>query len=321
MARSYVWSGRASSEGGPILVADVDAYGRWRGAHQTWSNDGSYRVHYYGPLIERLPASLQPSGADEWHQYAICSGIEAARAYVRELREAAQRLEPKLTSREQSAMTADEIGSKARAASASESGMTEWLKSWRDHLEQGIDLELGDERLLHIDVAPDTDYAKACEALTGDVAFLKLGDAPGLVWELEGPGTASIARAEDSLLLLRIWEGGGDDDDSEAEQAARAYAETAEEGEVDAGSIRFTSGSIVVVWSPVAAADTVGEAATEEEVTRALSAASKNSPAAQLHAVGSPVGAIVRLSPGEYRVRHGEHEADKYLCRWLRISA
>jgi hypothetical protein len=315
----------------------VDAYGQWRGARETWSNDGSYRVHYYGPLVEQLPANLQPSGAEEWHQSALCSGIEAARAYVRELREAAQRIEPNLTTREQSAMPADELVSKARAAAASEAGMTEWLKSWRDHMEQGIDLELGEERLLHIDAAPDTDYARACEALTGDVAFLKLGDAPGLVWELEGPGTANIGRAEDGLLLLRSWAGGGDDEDTadedrdaeasagddeqDEEQAAREYAEKAEDGEVDAGTIRFSSGCIVIVWSPVAAADTVGEAATAEGVTQALRAASKKSPVAQLRAGGGPVGSVVQLSPGEYRVRHGTHEAAKYQCRWLRILA
>ncbi|HEY3495673.1 MAG TPA: hypothetical protein VGK73_13340 [Polyangiaceae bacterium] len=376
MTRNYVWSGRASSEGGPILVADADAYGHWSGAKATWSNDGPYRVHYYGPLVERLPAKLQPSGADEWHQYAVCSGIEAARAYVAELRAEAQRLEPKLAAREQSAMSTDEIAAKARAASTSESAMNDWLTSWRDHMEQGVDLLLGDERLLHVDASPETDYAKACEALTGDVAFVKVGQASGVVWETAGPGTADIGREKDGFVLLIAGEGSGDeededegddddgdeddgdeddgdeddgdedegdddegdddegdddegddddDDDEESERIGRAarehVANVSPDDEEDAGTIRFSAGCLAVVWAPVTPEDIVGQGSTADDVTRALRAASKKSPPAQLRAHGSPVGSVVLLPPGEYRVRSGEYEGGAYSCRWLRISA
>jgi len=330
MARNYVWSGQANSEGGPILVADVDVFCRWSGAKETWSKDAAYRVHYYGPLIERLPAKLQPSGADSWHQYAVCAGMDATREYIRELHQAAQKLEPKLETRRQRVMSAEEILSKGRAALTSEAGMGEWLGSWRDHMEQGIDLELGQKRLLHVAARPDTDYARACEALTEEVAFLTIGDAPALVWELEGSGTASIGRENDGLLLIRTWLGAeGEENEQAAERAARDHATKAsEEDEEAAGTIRLSSGYVAVVWAPVAAADVAGAGDNADEIMRALrSTAGK--PPAELSANGMHgVGSLVRLPPGEYRVSHGVYETEdedededySYRCRWLRLS-
>src|SRR4026209_1410740 len=131
--RRYLWSGHASSEGGPVIVADVDGYVAWRGAHEDWSDDATYRVHYYGPLIAKLAAQFQPSGSEEWHQYKVVTTSAAAHAFIKELRAEAEGLAPNLTIREQKQMEIAELLAKARAEGGGGGSIKDWLAAWRDH--------------------------------------------------------------------------------------------------------------------------------------------------------------------------------------------
>jgi hypothetical protein len=207
----YIWYGHASSEGGPVLIADLREYPAWGGAEERWTDDAAYRVHFYGPLVAKLPSRLQPSGEGQWHHDAVVQGAHAARDYADALCAAAETLEPTLVARRQERMDPATLMSKAGAAlgaAADSPAMQAWLSSWRDHMEAGTDYYAGDERVLHIDAKPDTDYARACEALEGDSAIVRYGPSGasrGVVWELEGPGIARVAIGRDGFLLMRSW--------------------------------------------------------------------------------------------------------------------
>ena len=166
--RGYVWYGSASSEGGPILVADVGSYAAWRGGDDRWDENAVYRVHYYGSLVGDLEPDLRP--AEGFHQERLVSGVVAARSFVERLRDAARALVPDVAAREQPAMTAEEMGEKARG------DVSAWLPAWRDHLEQGTDFSRDGEVVLHVEVNPDTDYARACDT-EDDAAIFSFGPA------------------------------------------------------------------------------------------------------------------------------------------------
>ena len=295
-----------------MLVADLDAYPHWRGGEERWTEDAAYRVHYYGPLIAKLPARFQPSGAGRWHQYYVAPTSAAAKAFIDELRAEAERLAPGLTKREQKQMAMGQLLAKAREA-ADPAKLDNWLSAWRDHIEGGADFYAGDERVLHIDAKPDTDYARACENLD-DVASVPLGDVTGLVWSLQGPGTARVGCGKDGFVLLRTWL----DDEGRRERDARKLVyETTDEA--DAGTIAFASGRVAIVWAPVAAADLVALGAN---VAASLRAAADLNPPVQLNLRAIlGVGTLVRVPPGDYRATYGAHKADDWSCRWLRFTA
>jgi transposase-like protein len=302
--------GHANSEGGPILVADLDAFARWRGASEDWGDDATYRVHWYGPLVGRLPPELRRAEG-EWHQEAVMSGAKAASDFTDCLRAAALGLEAKLTERAQQPMSLEQMLAKARAAT--ETPAT-WLTAWRDHVEQGFDLSLGEEVMLHIDARPDTEYARACAALQGDAAML---GASSLAWELEGAGIADVARANDGgFLLMRSWL----DEAGEREREARdhAAAPPAEEEE-EVGTLTFPTGRVAVVWAPIEATAVVRKAA-HENLAEVLRQACDLAPPVQLNQTGMlNVGSLLNIPPGEYRVTCGSHEEDEWSCRWIRF--
>jgi hypothetical protein len=285
----------------------------WRGSDEIWDDAATFRVHYYGPLVAKLPSSFQPRGASEWHQHRCVAGIEAARTYVRELRAAAERLEPALTMREQKTMTPEQIRTMAAGK------VEDWLVAWRDHMEHGVDFYAGKERVLHVDAAPDSDYARACEALEEDAAVVTFGpggSCRGLVWELEGAGTADIAQGRDGFLLMRSRI----DEEGKFESTARDWAlrSTDEEEEVAAAS--FPSGCVAVVWAPVAASDVTAK--TSASVAIPLREAAHLQPPLQLAQPGiAGVGLLLRVTPGTYRVMCGAHEDDEWSCRWARFVA
>ena len=309
----YMWYGHASSEGGPVIVADVESYAAWGGAEEDWSEDAVYRVHWYGPLIARLPPRFQPSGAGQWHQYHCVKTVDAARAYVRELRAAAEQLEPALTMREQKRMSVAALLRKVRGASAA---MQDWLDSWRDHIEGGADFHAGGQRVLHVDAKPDTDYARACEALAGEAALVRFGEVDrceAVVWDLEGPGIADVALSQEGFLLMRSWV-----DAPEHEREARKHAVAGTE-EASAGGITFASGRVVIAWAPVAPRDLVSDA--DVDLRAALRAAAELNPPVQLNQKGIlGVGTAIRIAPGAYAVTTGAHKADGWSCRWARFT-
>jgi hypothetical protein len=115
----YRWWADVVVEGGPIIVADVSAYPRWRGVQAEPATEPLV-VSFYGPIVAELPARFQPSGVDEWHQVARLPDLDAARDYVAGLRAAAEAVEPGLTLHEQRAMTPEELAVKAKAALAAQ---------------------------------------------------------------------------------------------------------------------------------------------------------------------------------------------------------
>lgn len=316
--RRYVWGGSASGEGGPILIADLEDYLFWGGAEQRWDEGSVYLLHSYGPLVRRLPPRFQPQGPEEWHQNARIPTLTAAKARLRELIDAVMALEPTARLRDQIAMSPEELLSKSRAAfeapvAADAPARQEWLRAWRDHLEQGIDFSVGGERIFHVDLKPDNYYARGCDALNGAAARISFGAASqGVLWDMEGGGVTDVALAEDraGFLLLRTWV------NEEKDQAtARDFVEKTppEEHTVEAA---FGSGSVVVVWSPVQPTDHV----EGQDPGPCLRAAARNASSVRLDQPGmSGVGTLFNVRPGDYRVFCGRHEAEEWMCRWARF--
>jgi hypothetical protein len=314
VTRRYLWSGDASGEGGPMLIADLEDYLSWGGAEERWDEGSVYRVHSYGPLTPRLPPRFLPRGPDEWHQNARVRTMTAAQAYLRDLIRAVGALEPAAALRDQLPMAPGELTAKAAAAFHAPGGSEaaarqEWLRAWRDHMEQGIDFTLGAERLFHVDLKPDTDYARGCDALNGDAVRISFGEGrQAVLWELEGGGTAHLALAEDQtgFLLLRTWI---TEEKDEAE--ARAFAEATAD-EKDLADLTLTSGVVTVVWSPSCPAD---HTQARDVGAWMRKAARKASP----FPLRDGLGTIFRFPPGRYRVACGAHEAASWSCRWARF--
>ena len=328
--RTYQWTTDVVAEGGPVLVAEVDAYVEWGGVHPA-SEEGPQVVTFYGPLVGALPARFQPSGAEEHHQVLRVADPAAVRAYLDELRAAAQAVVPGLVAREQNAMEPAELAAKARAALAAQGAafveplpagvdaaeaMAGWLSAWRDHLEQGIDFYADGECVLHVEAEADTDYRRACDALREDdaltVEFGAGNSRSGVVWELEGAGVASVACAADGFLLLRTWV-----DEDEYEQQARNHAVVAPDDKEDATEVTFPDGRVIVVWAPVVLAELEPYA----NVTALRAAADLDSPTTLDSDGWASIGTLVRVPPGTYRVTCGAYdEAPGWSCRWARFT-
>lgn len=154
-----------------------------------------------------------------------------------------------------------------------------------------------------------------------DAGLVRFGDNDehtGLVWEMDGPGTAEVAASGDSLLVMRSWVR---NTDAPRRFAAGPAARTAETSVAD---LVLTSGHVVVVWAPAGAAH-VGP------FTTASTSLDLD------HMRG--VGALTQLRPGRYEVACGSHtgargryapEAEQYgppvvgndddwSCRWIHV--
>jgi hypothetical protein len=316
--RRYSWRSHASGEGGPFLIADLEDYLSWGGADPQWKEKSVYLVHCYGPLVRRLPSRFQPQGAEEWHQNARIETLSAAQAYVRSLSEAVMALEPSATIRDQLPMSPGELLDKARAAfesprDSNAAARQEWLNSWRDHLEQGIDFSVAGERVFHVDLKPDTDYARGCDAMTDDVTRISFGEGShGVLWELEGGGTADLAITEDrsGFLLLRTWV-----NDEKGEEEARRHAERARE-EQEMARLDIRSGKVTVVWSPARPSDHI----EDQDPGPWLRAAAEDNSPVHLNQPGmSNIGILFLVQRGQYQVACGTHEAENWSCRWARF--
>ncbi|MFE2865641.1 hypothetical protein [Embleya sp. NPDC059259] len=102
---------------------------------------------------------------------------------------------------------------------------------------------------------PTCDYARAMSAADdADAAVIRFGDHhehTGLIWDLDGEGTAEIATADDGFLLVRSWIPLG------RTQAPRRRAATAAATqEPAAGDLHIRGDHIVVVWAAAAAHET-----------------------------------------------------------------
>ncbi|MFJ1708061.1 hypothetical protein [Kitasatospora sp. NPDC088346] len=149
---------------------------------------------------------------------------------------------------------------------------------------------------------PACDYARAWSAVHPDdddreAAFVRFGDRDehaGLVWEMDGEGSAAVAYGRsgdgsgsdaDGLLLMRTWVPRG-----RADAPRRRAAGASVAGEEQVGALELRTGRVVVAWAAVAASE-AGPFATPQDVDHF----------AGLHAV-------LRVRPGTYRVTCGWHE-------------
>ncbi|MFI1168620.1 hypothetical protein ACH4UM_34910 [Streptomyces sp. NPDC020801] len=193
---------------------------------------------------------------------------------------------------------------------------------------------------------PACDYARAWSAVHPcddddelEAAFVRFGDRRehgGLIWEMDGEGSAEIALAgDDGFLLMRSWV---PRDRTNAPHRRAAGASAAEEEEV--GVLELRSGQVVVVWAAVGANE-IGSFVTPQENDSSLSALTRLNPPVQLnldHRLG--VGTVLWVKPGTYRVTCGWHEGtrgrympeeewygspqpsadDDWSCRWVRFT-
>ncbi|MGV9310615.1 hypothetical protein ACWDR0_00275 [Streptomyces sp. NPDC003691] len=203
---------------------------------------------------------------------------------------------------------------------------------------------------------PACDYARAWAAVHPDdddleAAFVRFGESGehgGLVWEMDGEGTAEIACAgpaegsgEDGFLIVRSWIRPGRTD-----APRRRAAGASPEEEQEAGELELPGGRAVVVWAaadaretgsyppPDADADADGDGDTDR-------AGVPVGTLSRLRLDGQEgIGAVLRVAPGTYRVTHGWHEGtrgrylpadeahgparayadDDWSCRWVRFT-
>ncbi|MET8830125.1 hypothetical protein ABZX40_32500 [Streptomyces sp. NPDC004610] len=205
------------------------------------------------------------------------------------------------------------------------------------------------------DLDPACDYARAWSAVHPDdddleAAFVAFGDNGahrGLVWEMDGEGTAEIARTavrrrsgpgdgDDGFLIARSWIPRGS---TPAPRRRAAGASPAEERET--GELRLRGGRVVVAWAGLNA-DETGAYADARERAESIAALARLNPPVALNTddqVG--LGTILRVRPGTYRVTYGWHEGtrgrympseesqgpvrrqykdDDWSCRWVRFT-
>ncbi|MFE7131866.1 hypothetical protein ACFVIM_13475 [Streptomyces sp. NPDC057638] len=199
---------------------------------------------------------------------------------------------------------------------------------------------------------PACDYARAWSALHPDdddldAAFTGFGDHrqhTGLIWEMDGEGSAEIARArrpatpaggDDHFLIMRSWIPRGR---TNAPRRRAAGASPAEEQHV--GELELPSGRAVVVWAAVNA-DETGSYASARERAASLKALARLNPPVPLHLDGQQgLGTVLWVRPGTYRVTCGWHQGtrgqympqeephgpapsatdDDWSCRWVRFT-
>ncbi len=91
-----------------------------------------------------------------------------------------------------------------------------------------------------------TEYRRACKAVSkGSAASFAFGDARGILWDVQGEGTAYVFRVEGGLMLVRPWLGDGDD---EAEAAGILAALPPVKAKA-AGMHHFSSDVVAVLGS------------------------------------------------------------------------
>ncbi|MFF6973970.1 MULTISPECIES: hypothetical protein [Streptomyces] len=188
---------------------------------------------------------------------------------------------------------------------------------------------------------PACDYGRALSAVddeeTGFIRFGDRGEHKGLLWDMEGEGTAEVALSADGFLLLRSWlpQGG-----TAAPRRRAAGASPAEETEV--GDLELPGGRVVVAWAAAGSRENdIGSFADPGERAAALRALARLHPPVPLHLDHVlHVGALLSTEPGIYRVSSGWHEGtrgrsmpaeerhgppraagdDDWSCLWVRFS-
>jgi hypothetical protein len=95
-----------------------------------------------------------------------------------------------------------------------------------------------------------TDYERACAAVNEEPLVegrvIAVGWGSGLVWEMEGGGTADVfRRGSDYVVVSRAWLGAPDD-----REAPRRLAEAITADRTQIGELAIRSGVLAVLWAP-----------------------------------------------------------------------
>lgn len=294
------WVGSISCEGGPVLVADVDAYATWLGAipiaklraipglpdQMKQRLPPRKTLHYWGQFSTELPP---PFAWSEGHRFFECASEEEARAKLIELRTA--------------------VCAKFGDVKVSEG---------RD--EDELHFIRKDHRQLWAELAPKSAYDEAWQSPdAGDAWVHRVGpNANGLFWQMEGGGVADvgITTDRDEIVLVRSWLSGEEGTEKDEDAAVRALVETPSEDEEESGAtIELASGVGVFVWSPIAPFDLTGV-----DGRAGLRRAIDVSDVAPLNSKTiAGVGIALRVAAGCYGVRVGRHEGDQWSCHWCRL--
>lgn len=310
-----MWNGSASSEGGPLLLAEAKDYAHWFGSEPRPNEP--FRLWYYGKAVQLLPEDLQPCGKDH-HQIARVASIDEANQIIEGIREVLRKVAPAVEEHHQRPMTDAELRSKALAAmdNANDEAMQSWLTAWRDHVEQGIDFTLKGQLGLHIEANPDTDYARACDANDRDelAACAFDGGRKGLTYDLGGPGTAEVAYAIDGTEVI-VAQG-------DSEEANSWILDHGSEHETPTEYVlELTDGFLIVVWAPLAATDLVSIESSPANLEKVFAAAAAlNPPIGLSSGMISGVGTVARLAPGIYSASLGAYDGAEWEARWLRLT-
>lgn len=293
---SLSWNGTVNCEGGPIVVADVDAWSNWLGAEpfsrlrtlQGLPADVLSRlpqqrvIHYWGHFTGELP---EPFTWTEGHRFLECATEVDAFAQLNALRTA-------VTRKFRGTLSADP---------------------------DGFGFVREDGRRLTAELAPSSAYDVACQAAT-DVAWEHLLGpvGAGLFWEMEGGGTAEVAMSVDGreLVLVRSWLSGDDATvDAERDEVHALIASRPEQQRLDA-HLSVTSGRVIAAWSPMAPFDlaNVKDSAALESLIDAQRVVSLDTDVFGRIALG------FTLTPGRYRASVGRHDAERWSCHWCRLT-
>lgn len=293
---SLSWKGVVNCEGGPIVVADIDAWWHWLGSEpfsQLRMQQGlpadvltrlpQQRVlHYWGQFTSELP---EPFAWTEGHRFL---------EYATEVEAFAQ-------------------------LSALRAAITQHFRGTVNTDADGFGFVRDDGRRFTAELAPTSAYDEAWQAATGAAWEHPLGPlGAGLFWEMEGGGTADVAMSGDGreLVLVRSWLSGDEATaDAECAEVLALIAARPEEESPDA-HLSVASGIVIAAWSPMAPFDlaNVKDSAALKASIAAQRVVSLGSDALCGIALG------FTLTPGRYRASVGRHDSERWSCHWCRLT-
>lgn len=302
MTSKLTWIGEVECEGGPLMLAAPGTYAKWKGSlpyqllAQRFPDDPRFAdrrktLHYWGQFSDRLPEPFRQDGGHVFKSFA--TGAEAA-AQLEALSEAILTVEPGIT------VTHDEMNGQRRFVTP-------------------------DGRFMTAELSPASEYDAAWQEHEGEMVWTHpVGDGQATFFDIEGPGTAYLAVADDQILVVQTWLSGDDDTEQDELAAIRDFVTAPRESEEEHGELTLTGARVCAVWSPIAWVQ-LGHASIE-----AYEAALAGDGVVQLDSkVGnqsSGIGQCFTVKPGHYRITRGhtdEEEGDDgrpWSCLWYRLA-
>lgn len=212
------WSAEICCEGGPVLVANLDDFGFWRGA-EPFDSSMATELHYWSSFTPELPEDWHPNGPTG-HQYLTSANPSEAREKLISLL------------------------------------LNLWPGTAVDRSEATWRASRPDGRILNAALSPESEYDSAIRNLGYD-GIHQFGDgAAGYLWSAE-PGMVRIDVDEkrEFLLLSQVEYADDEHDALEAYDYAlkAAWVEAA-----PTSQYRVTMGPVIVAWAPNSARDLPG---------------------------------------------------------------